>query len=62
VQWSRSVDKVNTGSVTRMRWSPDGTQLAAACSNGYVLFANVVDKFVGHAHTTVVSLQSLRMA
>ncbi|EDV28474.1 uncharacterized protein TRIADDRAFT_49567 [Trichoplax adhaerens] len=42
--WSYSMDKLNTGSIFSIAWSSDGTQLAGACGNGQVIFANVVER------------------
>lgn len=35
-----------------MAWSGDGTQLAAACANGHVLFAHVVERNVHYMNFT----------
>lgn len=35
-----------------MVWSADGTQLAAACANGHVLFAHVVERHVHYINFT----------
>ncbi|XP_030758483.1 intraflagellar transport protein 80 homolog isoform X1 [Sitophilus oryzae] len=45
--WSRSLEKPNTGSIYKMSWSNDGTQLAGACANGHVFFAHVIER---HSH------------
>ncbi|XP_019878422.2 intraflagellar transport protein 80 homolog [Aethina tumida] len=50
--WSRSLDKPNTGCIYKMAWSGDGTQLAAACANGHVLFAHVVERNVHYMNFT----------
>ncbi|CAG9531173.1 unnamed protein product, partial [Cercopithifilaria johnstoni] len=42
--WSHSLEKLSTGSIYNINWSPDGTQLAGACSNGNVLNAYLVEK------------------
>ncbi|XP_060517914.1 intraflagellar transport protein 80 homolog [Cylas formicarius] len=42
--WSRSFEKPNAGSVYKMAWSNDGSQLAGACANGQVLFAHVIER------------------
>ena len=39
------MEKPNTGSIFALGWSNDGTQVAAACGNGQVLFAHVVEKY-----------------
>lgn len=44
LQWSHSLDKVTTGSIFSLAWSSDGTQVAGACGNGQVIFANVIDR------------------
>lgn len=33
-----------------MAWSGDGTQLAAACANGHVIFAHVIERTVQYAN------------
>ncbi|KAL1513318.1 hypothetical protein ABEB36_002740 [Hypothenemus hampei] len=45
--WSRSLEKPQTGSIYKMAWSNDGSQLAGACANGHVFFAHIVER---HAH------------
>lgn len=50
--WSRSLEKPNSGCIYKMCWSSDGTQLAAACANGKVLFAHVVDRHVHYKNFT----------
>ncbi|KAL5476125.1 hypothetical protein EMCRGX_G026033 [Ephydatia muelleri] len=42
--WSHSLEKAGTGTVLRMAWAGDGTQLAGACANGQVVFAQVVNR------------------
>ncbi|XP_061639072.1 intraflagellar transport protein 80 homolog isoform X2 [Phyllopteryx taeniolatus] len=42
--WSYALEKPNTGSVFSLAWSADGTQVAGACGNGHVIFANVVEQ------------------
>ncbi|XP_041968776.1 intraflagellar transport protein 80 homolog isoform X2 [Aricia agestis] len=42
--WSHSMDRPSTGSIYSLGWSSDGTQVAAACANGNVLFAHVIDR------------------
>lgn len=46
LQWSRSLDKPQTGCIYKLAWSKDGTQLAAACANGHVLFAHLIERHV----------------
>lgn len=50
--WSRCLEKPNTGCIYNMSWSADGTQLAAACANGQVLFAHVIERHVHYANFT----------
>ncbi|XP_044766624.1 intraflagellar transport protein 80 homolog [Coccinella septempunctata] len=50
--WSRSLEKPNTGCIYNMSWSADGTQLAAACANGHVLFAHVIERHVHYSNFT----------
>ncbi|GBP81979.1 Intraflagellar transport protein 80 homolog [Eumeta japonica] len=42
--WSHCLDRPSSGSVYSLGWSSDGTQLAAACANGHVLFAHIIDR------------------
>ena len=38
------MDKPATGSIYKIAWSADGTQVAGACGNGHVIFAHVIEK------------------
>ncbi|KAL8593908.1 hypothetical protein ACOMHN_048345 [Nucella lapillus] len=42
--WSYALEKPNTGSVFNLAWSSDGTQVAGACGNSHVIFANIIEK------------------
>ncbi|XP_070538600.1 intraflagellar transport protein 80 homolog [Ptychodera flava] len=42
--WSHALEKPNTGSLFNLAWSSDGTQVAGACGNGHVIFANVIER------------------
>jgi len=42
--WTYSFDKVNTGSIMKIVWSPDGTICAGAGGNGKVAYGYVVDR------------------
>ena len=44
IGWSHSLDKPATGSIYKIAWSADGTQVAGACGNGQVIFAHVIEK------------------
>ncbi len=44
IGWSHSLDKPATGSIYKLAWSSDGTQIAGACGNGHVIFAHVIEK------------------
>jgi intraflagellar transport protein 80 len=44
IGWSHSLDKPATGSIYKIAWSADGTQVAGACGNGHVIFAHVIEK------------------
>ena len=39
-----ALDKPATGSIYKIGWSSDGTQVAGACGNGHVIFAHVIEK------------------
>ncbi|CAM9682340.1 unnamed protein product [Pylaiella littoralis] len=42
--WSHSRDRPQSGSLTSLAWTPDGTQLAAAGGNGSVVFGQVIER------------------
>ncbi|XP_033637607.1 intraflagellar transport protein 80 homolog [Asterias rubens] len=42
--WSYALEKPNTGSLFSIAWSGDGTQVAGACGNGHVIFAQVIER------------------
>ncbi|CAG9566558.1 unnamed protein product [Danaus chrysippus] len=42
--WSHCLERPSTGSIYSIVWSSDGTQLAAACANGNVLFAHIIER------------------
>ncbi|XP_014368512.2 intraflagellar transport protein 80 homolog [Papilio machaon] len=42
--WPNSSLDLDVGSVYCVAWSPDGTQLAAACADGHVIFAHIIDR------------------
>lgn len=42
--WSYSFDKIDTGSLMKIVWSPDGTICAGAGGNGRVVYGYVVDR------------------
>ncbi|CAM9610245.1 unnamed protein product, partial [Ectocarpus sp. 13 AM-2016] len=42
--WSHSRDRPQSGSLTSLTWTPDGTQLAAAGGNGSVVFGQVIER------------------
>lgn len=46
LQWSRSLEKPDTGCIYKISWSSDGTQAAGACADGRVIFANVIERRV----------------
>jgi len=46
LQWSYALEKPNTGSVFKLSWSSDGTQVAGACGNGQVLIAHIIERYV----------------
>ncbi|CAG9768961.1 unnamed protein product [Ceutorhynchus assimilis] len=45
--WSRALEKPQSGSVYKLAWSNDGSQLAGACANGNVFFAHIIER---HSH------------
>uniref|UniRef100_A0A8R1TQ96 Intraflagellar transport protein 80 homolog n=1 Tax=Onchocerca volvulus TaxID=6282 RepID=A0A8R1TQ96_ONCVO len=52
--WSHSLEKLSLGSIYNISWSPDSTQLAAACSDGSVLHAYLVEKRITWRNIEVV--------
>ncbi|VDM30087.1 unnamed protein product [Toxocara canis] len=56
--WSHSLEKLATGSIFNMSWSPDSTQIACGCANGYVIHAHVIEKRV--AWRNIEAVQSKR--
>ncbi|GAA50697.1 intraflagellar transport protein 80 homolog [Clonorchis sinensis] len=44
--WSYAVVKTQTGSLLNMRWSADGTQIAAAGGNGEIIVGQVTDRWI----------------
>ena len=40
------MEKSSVGTVMNLSWTGDGTQVAAACGGGYVVFASVVGRYV----------------
>ncbi|ELT91803.1 hypothetical protein CAPTEDRAFT_169559 [Capitella teleta] len=42
--WSHALEKPATGSLFNISWSSDSTQVAAACGNGHVIFAHVIER------------------
>lgn len=46
LQWSHCLERPSTGSIYSIVWSSDGTQLAAACANGNVLFAHIIERLM----------------
>ena len=55
-QWSHCLEKPITGTIGKLAWSSDGTQFACACTNGQVLFAQVVDRWRSY-HLCVYTFQ-----
>ncbi|KAH1004954.1 hypothetical protein HUJ05_005715 [Dendroctonus ponderosae] len=47
LKWSRSLEMPQSGSIYKIVWSNDGTQLTGTCANGNVLSAYLVDR---HSH------------
>lgn len=44
LQWSYALEKPNTGSIFKLAWSNDGTQVGGACGNGQVIIGNVIER------------------
>ncbi|XP_068621088.1 intraflagellar transport protein 80 homolog [Battus philenor] len=42
--WPNSILDLPVGSIYDVAWSPDGTQLAAACADGHVVFAHIIER------------------
>ncbi|CAI4226047.1 unnamed protein product [Auanema sp. JU1783] len=52
--WSHSLEKLGTGSILEMAWSPDGTQLAAATAGGHVIHAHLTEKRLSYRNLEIV--------
>ncbi|KAI8802527.1 WD40-repeat-containing domain protein [Cladochytrium replicatum] len=44
VGWSCTLDKPETGSISKIAWTPDGTQVACAGGNGSVIFGHIINR------------------
>ncbi|KAM3728232.1 Intraflagellar transport protein [Dirofilaria immitis] len=55
--WSHSLEKLITGTVYNISWSPDSTQLAGACSDGSVLHAYLVEKRITWRNIEAVQIK-----
>ena len=44
VGWSHSLEKLSTGSLYSICWSPDGTQVVSGSGSGALIHANVIEK------------------
>lgn len=42
--WSYSFDKIKTGTITKICWSPDGTVCAGSGGNGRTCYAQLIDR------------------
>lgn len=51
--WTYSFDKIQTGSIMKIAWSPDGTICAGAGGNGSIVYAHVVDKTISWSNWEV---------
>uniref|UniRef100_A0A0M3IE26 WD_REPEATS_REGION domain-containing protein n=1 Tax=Ascaris lumbricoides TaxID=6252 RepID=A0A0M3IE26_ASCLU len=56
--WSHSLEKLATGSIFSMNWSPDSTQIVGGCANGHVIHAHVIERRV--AWRNIEAVQSKR--
>ncbi|KAL5961867.1 hypothetical protein TSMEX_010180 [Taenia solium] len=52
--WSQNAQKLKTGSIIDLAWSPNGANIAAAGTNGRVIFAHTVDRRLEWAGFEVV--------
>ncbi|KAL5004430.1 hypothetical protein ScPMuIL_017886 [Solemya velum] len=61
--WSYALEKPNTGSLFKLSWSSDGTQVAGACGNGQVVFANIIERRLewNNFEATVVSSKQIHV-
>lgn len=57
IQWSRSLEKPNSGGIYKISWSGDGTQIAAACANVSVLFAHIVERSIHYQNLTATVVE-----
>eukprot|EP00607_Mallomonas_marina_P004382 CAMPEP_0182436838 /NCGR_PEP_ID=MMETSP1167-20130531/83886_1 /TAXON_ID=2988 /ORGANISM="Mallomonas Sp, Strain CCMP3275" /LENGTH=784 /DNA_ID=CAMNT_0024629435 /DNA_START=43 /DNA_END=2397 /DNA_ORIENTATION=+ len=61
--WTYCRERVSTGSMMCITWTPDGTQFAGATGSGAIVFAQVVDRRVEWKNTevTVTGQRKLRI-
>ncbi|KAL3846590.1 hypothetical protein ACJMK2_017565 [Sinanodonta woodiana] len=61
--WSYALEKPNTGSIFKLSWSSDGTQVGGACGNGQVLIGNVIERRIEwmNFEATVVASKQIRV-
>ncbi|GMI26980.1 hypothetical protein TrCOL_g8767 [Triparma columacea] len=50
--WTYGRERPEVGSIMKIRWSPDGTQLAGACGGGRVIFAQLTDRSLEYGSVT----------
>ena len=50
--WTYGRERPEVGSIMKIRWSPDGTQLAGACGGGRVAFAQLTDRSLEYGSVT----------
>uniref|UniRef100_A0A914ZMI5 Intraflagellar transport protein 80 homolog n=1 Tax=Parascaris univalens TaxID=6257 RepID=A0A914ZMI5_PARUN len=56
--WSHSLEKLATGSIFSLNWSPDSTQIVGGCANGHVIHAHIIERRV--AWRNIEAVQSKR--
>lgn len=61
--WTHCRDRISSGSILNIAWTPDGTQFAGAGGNGSVVFAQVVDRKLEWKNTevTLIGPRKLRV-
>ena len=61
--WTHCRERIQTGSILSISWTPDGTQFAGAGGNGAIVFAQVVDRKLEWKNTevTLVGPRKLRV-
>lgn len=61
IGWVHCRERLQTGSVMRIAWTSDGTQLAGGCGNGSIVFAQIVDRIFEWKNIQVKVLETRKI-